>query len=471
MNSKPGFRGKEKFAYPSESSTFIRIWANMGLMFVLALALCISLNAQTRVVIGSEDDLKVDGAQRLEIVEAVCGALNEVYVFPDKAKEMENFVREQLNSGAYDNEDKLIPFTERLTMDLRSICHDKHLGIRPMPPKPEGAEEDDTPKDEDGNRVDRLRAMNFGFEKLERLPGNIGYVDLRMFADAEVAGSTAIAAMNFLSNCDALIFDLRQNGGGSPSMIQLLSSYLFEEPVHLNSFYIRKGDKTKQFWSHAHVEGPRMVNVPVYVLTSNYTFSAAEEFTYNLKNLERATIVGETTGGGAHPVEFKGFPKLHVGMSLPFGRAVNPITGTNWEGTGIEPHIAVASDKALDMARLDATKKLLDKATNPAQRAQLEWGIQSLEAAMNPLTLTKDSLGDYAGTFGVRKIWLKDGKLCYQREGRNAFTLYPMGRDLFGLKGLEYFRIRFERDTAGKVVKLVGLYDNGMTDSNERSGS
>jgi len=138
------------------------------------------------------------------------------------------------------------------------------------------------------------------------------------------AGGTAVAAMKFLGNCDAVIIDLRDNGGGSPSMIQLISSYFLDESTHRNSFYIRKTDEMKQFWSYEHVDGKRLTDAPVCILTSNYTFSGAEEFTDNMKNLERATIIGETTGGGAHPTERKLFAGLCVKISVPFGRAVNP---------------------------------------------------------------------------------------------------------------------------------------------------
>ena len=143
-------------------------------------------------------------------------------------------------------------------------------------------------------------------------------------------------------------------------MIQLLSSYFFEEPVHLNDFYTRQTDEWEQSWTQAHVEGPRMTDVPIFVLTSGRTFSAAEEFTYNLKQLERATIIGETTRGGAHPVMSRIFQceGLTIRITIPFSRAVNPITGTNWEGTGIEPHISVAAEDALERAIEEARKRI-----------------------------------------------------------------------------------------------------------------
>ena len=158
--------------------------------------------------------------------------------------------------------------------------------------------------------------------------------------------------MAFLANCDALIVDLRENGGGSPEMIQLLSSYFFSgEPRHLNSFYYRLDEKTEQYWTLPYVPGANLAETDLYVLTSSCTFSGAEEFTYNLKNMKRATIIGEATGGGAHPVRLE-ILNDHFVMRVPYARAVNPISKTNWEGTGIEPDVQVPAGRALDQARL-----------------------------------------------------------------------------------------------------------------------
>jgi C-terminal processing protease CtpA/Prc len=170
-----------------------------------------------------------------------------------------------------------------------------------------------------------------------------------MFADPQLCGATAAAAMNFLAGTRAIIFDLRANGGGDPAMVALLSSYLFAEPTHLNDLWERKTGTTQQFWTLPYVPGRRMDGKPVYVLTSHRTFSGAEEFAYNLKNLKRATIVGEVTGGGAHPVSPHRIDD-HFVIGVPFARAVNPISKTNWEGTGVEPDVKVAAADALDTA-------------------------------------------------------------------------------------------------------------------------
>jgi C-terminal processing protease CtpA/Prc len=225
-----------------------------------------------------------------------------------------------------------------------------------MPDRPDG------PPDADAVAQYRkeMERMNCGFVKVEILPGNVGYLKFDMFADPDVCGPTAVAAMNFLAHVDAIIFDLRENGGGDPEMIALLSTYLFSEPTHLNDLWERKDDTTHQHWTLPYVPGTRLDGKPVYVLTSSQTFSGAEEFSYNLKNLKRATIIGETTGGGAHPVAGHRIDD-HFMIGVPFARAINPISKTNWEGTGVEPDIKVPATDALTTAQKLAAEKQSSK--------------------------------------------------------------------------------------------------------------
>ena len=409
----------------------------------------------------------ITAQDRAAIIDDISAALNEIYVFPETAKKMEEHVRRQLASGAYDRLGDLDAFAQKLTEDLQSVSHDLHLRVG-WNPDPPGGEGGPTPEQQ-ARFEEQLRRDNYCFRKVERLAGNVGYLKLDCFAQADLGGSTAIAAMGFLSGSDALIFDLRDNGGGSPSMIQLLTSYLLAgEPTHLNSFYIRKGDRTEQFWTNSWVPGRRMPDVPVFVLTSGRTFSAAEEFTYNLKNLKRATLVGETTGGGAHPVDFhrvKGYP---LGMALPFGRAINPISGTNWEGTGVEPDVKVPMAEALEVAHARALGAVAEKATDPAQKSELEFVRGVLEDRRKPATLSAAELQAFAGAYGPRNITLEDGALWYQRGKGRRMRLQPVGQDRFLVGDLDDFRIRFERDASGKVVRLVGLYPDGSEEPNPR---
>jgi hypothetical protein len=411
----------------------------------------------------------VNAQDRAAIIDDISAALNETYVFPETAKKMEEHMRSQLKSGAYDRLGRMDTFADKLTEDLRSVSHDLHLGVGWDPESPAGHPGGPPPADQQARFAAESRRDNYCFHKVEHLAGNVGYLKLDCFAPAELGGGAAVAAMGFLAGSDALIFDLRDNGGGSPTMIQLLTSYLVGgEPTHLNSFYIRKGDRTEQFWTQAWVPGTRLPDVPVFVLTSGRTFSAAEEFTYNLKNLKRATLVGETTGGGAHPVDLyrvKGYP---VSVRLPFGRAVNPISGTNWEGTGVEPDVKVPAADALDVAHARALAAVAEKATDPEQKASVEFVRNVLEDRRKPATLSAAELQAFAGTYGPRTITLEEGALWYQRGKNRKMRLQPVGQDRFLVGDLNDFRIRFERDANGSVQRLVASYADGNEERNAR---
>jgi hypothetical protein len=293
-------------------------------------------------------DFVIDGTTRRRVVDSAVADLIEFYVNPDVAKQMEQAVRAQEQRGAYDHVTDGFTFADTLTADFRAVSHDRHLFVTFSPARIPDQPPGDDPQTDQENRK-RMEAVNCGFDRVERLPGNIGYLKFGFFGNPEVCGPTAIAAMNLLAHVDALIIDLRQNGGGWPPMVALVATYLFDEPTHLNDIWERKTDKTEQYWTLPYVPGPRLAKTPVFVLTSKQTFSGAEEFTYDLKNLKRATIVGETTGGGAHPVSGHRIDD-HFAIGVPFGRPINPVSKTDWEGTGVEPDVKVPAADALATA-------------------------------------------------------------------------------------------------------------------------
>jgi len=306
-------------------------------------------------------DFALDTATRATIVDNLIQKLHDRYIFPEVAQQMDAAIRAKAGSGAYDRLTTLEGLCERLTEDLRAVSHDKHLRLFcHAEPEPNDERDQPTPEQMEQFRL-AMSLLNFGFARVERMPGNIGYLDLRGFFPASLGGETAVAAMNLLAHTGALIIDLRQNDGGDPEMIALITSYLFDQMTNLNNMYWRDGDRTQQFWTLPYVPGRRYgAGKPVYVLTSSQTFSGAEEFAYNLKHLKRATIIGEVTGGGAHPVG--GFAITpHVGARIPVGRAINPISGTNWEGTGVSPDIAVPQADALRTAQTLALRYVLEQ--------------------------------------------------------------------------------------------------------------
>lgn len=414
-------------------------------------------------------DQTIGAADRAAIIDSVSATLSRIYVFPDVARKMEAAARKKLKSGGYDAITSARQFADVLTADMMEICHDGHFGIRYMAEIPPNR--DSLTDEQQAAYLAQLKRDNFGFRKVERLPGNIGYVDFRQFVGAEYAAPTAIAAMNFLGNCDAIIFDLRQNGGGEPSMIQLLTSYLLPQSTHLNSFYVRQSDSIQQFWTSAWVPGPRLEKADVYVLTSHFTFSGAEEFSFNIKNLKRGTIVGEVTGGGAHPVSEFHFANLHFGVRVPFGRAINPISGTNWEGVGVKPDVEVPADQALTVARTMALKKLIERQTDEEYKQSLAWQLDGLEAMTTAVTLSPEEMQACVGSYGERTITLENGALYYQRVGRPKLQMLPMTKDLFRFEAIDYFRLKLIRDASGAVGAIEGLYDNGMIDRSPKGSS
>ncbi len=313
----------------------------------------------------------MDTVTLYEIVRNLSERLKACYVFPEIAEEICERLHEHLVDGEYADCGQGESLALTLTEHLQSVNHDEHLWVRWYPeplPDHKGSMLQNQERLVEFRRKAKLD--NYGLHKVERLPGNVGYIDIRYFyRPSWGSGDTATAAMNFLANVEALIFDLCKCRGGNPGMVALISSYLFEgEPLHLNSLYWREEDLTQQYWTLPYVPGKRVGDKPIYVLTSKDTFSAGEEFAYNLQTRQRATLVGETTNGGAHPGSpYRLHP--HFEVFIPRGRAINPITSQNWEGIGVVPDIAVSGEQALKTAYGMALESVIEGSREPASGA------------------------------------------------------------------------------------------------------
>ncbi len=314
------------------------------------------------------EDLPLDASARKQTIDLIIAELNQGYIYPQLAQKMADNLRAHQGKGDYDAITDGDAFATLLTTHLIEVSHDKHLGVyyQPYkfeaPPPPESFDEFTEDR--------RAMARDCGIRKVEVLPNNVGYIKVEFFADPMACGRTAASAISFLANTDAVIFDLRDNGGGDPRMVALMSSYLFDRPVHLNDFYDRMGNRTTEYWTPRFVPGIRLGPKPAYVLTSGHTFSGAEEFAYDLKNLRRVVVVGERSGGGAHVVSPQQAGE-HFILYVPHGRSISPVTGTDWEGAGVVPDVPVSADDALNTAEKLAAERIQQNAARDATNARM----------------------------------------------------------------------------------------------------
>lgn len=316
---------------------------------------------------------------RAAAIDGVMKRLRDGYVFSDIARKMEQDVQEHAAKGAYDGITRGADLARILSAHLREVSKDTHILVSYSPEKRPKRPAAKSTAEEQAKRKKQAAAANFGFKRVERLAGNVGYLELDGFWRPAEAAEAAAAAMTFLTNTEALIIDLRSNGGGNPGTVALLSSYfLGEEPVHLWDEHSRPGAVTCPVWSLPHVTGKRYLGKDVFLLTSRGTYSAAEGFAYTLKNLKRATIIGEATGGGAHPGDTQ-LVDEHFTVFVPTGRVVSPVTKTDWEGSGVKPDVQVPAQLALATAHIEALKRLAARQTDDAEAARLKKIRQGVE--------------------------------------------------------------------------------------------
>lgn len=338
-----------------------------------------------------QSELTLTSERRAKVLDIVLRKLEEQYLFPDRAREMRKAIRDRQEKKEYDRITSHAAFARTLTMHLREVCHDKHLEVYYSPtPIPPYKEPTAAAKDEMRKAFRRRgEAANWGFDRVERLSGNIGYLKMRFFLGSEFAGDTLAHAMNLLSNTEAMLIDLRDNGGGEPEMVALVSTYFFSgEPIHLHDLYWRPDNSTRQYWTVPYVPGRRYVGKDVYVLTSKDTSSAAEGFAYALKVRKRATLVGDTTAGLSHPGSNVRID-ANFGVVIPQGRSINAVTKTDWESTGVKPDVEGPAAHALPTAQLIALRKALKKATDTERKKRLAEAIRDVQRDLDRLKAEK----------------------------------------------------------------------------------
>ena len=416
----------------------------------------------------------IDAAARDAAVNALAQVIEDEFFDAERAAAIASGMRSAEADGAFDEAATAQALAEALTAHLHA--QDRHFSVRYIGPEAAAAQLAREASEDSGGRdaanaeqVARMARRNFAFESVEVLPGNIGYIELRGFAPIDPAEATARAALEFVAHADAVIFDLRRNNGGDPSMVQYLTSHFLEPggETLINTFVSRDYEYPNQMWSlPSHPAGNRP-DVPVYVLTSGNTGSAAEAFSYHLQAMQRATLVGETTYGAGNPGGVQIVPEGY-GVFVSTGSARNPITGTNWEGTGVTPDIDVPADQALDRALMEAYGEFEQSATDEDRRRELDWMREALEVAHNPVVLSEAELALYAGDYGPRDIWVEAGGLVYQREGRDPMRLTALGDHRFKFADDDEYRLVFQMDRRGEATALELQVVDGQVVPNPR---
>ncbi|UCD40135.1 MAG: S41 family peptidase [Candidatus Bathyarchaeota archaeon] len=390
-------------------------------------------------------------------------ALIERYIFRDVAEKISNCLETRLKGGTYDGIDNARKFALEIDILLHDVSNDKHLRFFYDPQQAksiiamQNLSEDEKTRIRTEQNLNRERLANFGFHEIKILDGNIGYLDLRQFCHTDNAGETAVAAMNFLSNSDAIIIDLRENGGGEPEMGQLLSSYFLKGRTQLN--YIQRGPERKieQYWTFPHVPGKRLLGKNLYLLTSSLTASAAEGFTYALKCLGRGKTVGETTAGAAHPVDFQAFHDKFV-LKLPTARALNPISGENWETVGIKPDVSTPAEGAFDTAYRIALENLINETKDKSRIAWLQLALDELKAKLTPVKVDEQLLQSYVGIYETCRVSLAEGSLHFESATSPKTRLIQLTEDLFAFEDTDSVRIRFIKDDDTDKMEIQFLY-------------
>jgi hypothetical protein len=313
----------------------------------------------TSTMIPVVENVKLDAAERKRVIEGAIANLTKYYIYPDIAQKMADALLAHEKRGDDDAATDGEVFAELLTSQMRDVSHDRSvMMVYSTVTEPENPP---APSLEDISRYRKeMEENNCTFEKIRILPHNIGYLKFNGFPDASICRTTVAAAMASLNHADAIIFDLRDNPGGYANMVALIATYLFDHPTHLNDFYNRSEHSTEQSWTQPPVPGNRLADKPAFVLTSRSTFSAAEGFSYDLKMLKRATLVGETTSGRGHMGMGHRIDD-HFTICVPGIRVVNPISKNNWEGTGVEPDVKVKAADALKTAEKLAEERLQKK--------------------------------------------------------------------------------------------------------------
>lgn len=394
------------------------------------------------------------------LVDSLNISLSNNYVFPEQAKSISIYLQSEAEKNAftpYLNDPRKL--AEQIGKAINKIHHDPHLEISYDPNFV--AQESAKPSEEEIKQLKKYwKEQNYSFKRVDILAGNIGYLPFNGFVDdIESAKPTIYSALRFLANTSAIIIDLRENQGGSPAMVSQLESYFFKEKSHMNDLISRGAKDTTVYFADPAKADSLNLTMPVYILTSHKTFSAAEDFSYGMQMAKRAIIVGEVTGGGAHPQMPFSIGQGFV-ASIPFARSYNPITKTDWEGTGVTPDVKVKAGEALLKAQEVIFKQQLLASKDEKEKHKNEYYLRSLIPVKEAKNIPLNVLMQFTGTYPDVTIYLEKNKLLGKNNhNRNVSELKHISNNLFVLE--ENAHIEFFKDGKGHYSSIKIYLNDG----------
>lgn len=430
----------------------------------------------TGIAAFSQTKPQIDPAFRKNILRSTGDALNNYYVFPEKGKATSGYINEQYEKGRYDSLNDPKALAGQLTRDIRSVHNDNHIRIEYDP----GLEKDilkflssktsaqkvseaDLAKDEQ---------RNFYFKKAEILPSNIGYVEFTGFANpGPSARKTIYAAMQFIAHTDAVIIDLRNNFGGNGTTADEIAGYFLPARTYSGKSFNRIENK----WTEQYIENKKAItnglslNMPVYILTSNRTYSAAEGLAYNLKNLRNAIIVGDTTRGGAHLTRSFSLGNGFVAF-IPYLRTENAVTKTDWEGKGVTPDLSAEESNCLAIAQNAILSKKLAAATSEIEKRKITWIMNYNRSKQSTVVIDPSETLTFTGRFAEFEVSLQEGHLMFRdtnQPGKNYKKMTAIASRFFQV-GNDY-QVEFIMENNGSYSSIQVSWDDGWSETIKRS--
>jgi retinol-binding protein 3 len=410
--------------------------------------------------------------QKQTIFQKAIELLNENYLFPERVKAIESFIKKKFLNKGYSQFGNLPDFLQEFNKDLEREGNDHHLDVFFGPQRVKQIKRDQ--QNENKEKVEALseewlellKYENFRLRKVERLDGNIGYFQFLNFAPLAPAKESIVAAMNFIRQSSAVVIDLRENGGGNAETMNFLLSYFLKDSLQTGEWRYRKENKIEKTYIPA---DPAIVKIPdstpVYILVSNKTSSAAEGFSYILQQFKRAVIVGEQTKGEGNPGKlFIINDSLYI--MIPTAESRNAVSGKGIDGIGVTPDIKIDGNKVQDMALLEINKLLAKSSIQPERKKQYEWKIPALEAKLNPQKIPLTLIGNIKGIYeGNRKIIYENETLYYINQS-GKYKMDYLGNNTFVVAGKDY-RFKFPL-VKQPVNSYQAIWDDGGTEEINR---